>query len=57
MFGCFSSVSFSASGSVFLNGQEYPLILYVQQDQEILSETQTSLYFVMTIQQNPIVVL
>lgn len=57
MFGFFSYTPFSTSGSLFFSGQEHPLILYVKQNQAVLSQTKTNLCFTMTIQQNPLVIL
>ena len=57
MFGCFSSLSFSASGSTFLNGQKQPLILYVKQTHELFGQTKAHISFTMRIQQKPLVIL
>lgn len=57
MFGFFSVLPFSTSGSLFFSGHERSLTLYIKKRHELDSKTTSSINIIMNIQQNPEIIL
>jgi hypothetical protein len=57
MFGFWSFLPLSTSGSVFYNTQDTDLILYIQQDSSKIHNIVSTISFIVQIQERPEIIL